>query len=132
MSYLLDTSVLIEIENDNPVIISQINALKDAPYAELAIPIFTFCEFYYGAINKSDKNRGKVLERLSLYRLINTSQRSGIIFCDLVHYLKNKGKPLPHFDVFIAAVAIEQGLTLIAMDEHFKELPHLKTVLLRH
>jgi len=33
--------------------------------------------------------------------------------------LRAKGKPIPHNDVWIAATAIRNGLTLITLDKHF-------------
>jgi predicted nucleic acid-binding protein len=130
MTYVLDTSVLIEVENENKEIIEKINALKDRPAAELSLTIFTFCEFYYGVINKSEKNKEKVLVRLNYYTLLNTTQQAGIIFCDLLSHLARKGQPIPDFDLFIAAIAIASGATLITRARHFKDIPGLKVELL--
>lgn len=131
MSLIIDTSILIEIENNNQDIINKVNALKDAPKAELYLTIFSFCEFYYGAINKSEKNQEKVRERLSHYKLLNTTQATAMIFCNLLHHLKKKGTPLPQFDVFISALAVEHGFTLVTADTHFKEVPGLNCLVLK-
>jgi tRNA(fMet)-specific endonuclease VapC len=33
--------------------------------------------------------------------------------------LREKGKPIPQNDIWIAAIAVRHGLTLITLDEHF-------------
>ncbi|MBI2146455.1 PIN domain-containing protein [Candidatus Woesearchaeota archaeon] len=129
MGFIIDTSVLIEIENNNLEVINKIEQLKNAPKSELYITIFTFCEFYYGAINKSEENRERILERLQEYTILNTTLQTGIIFCDLLNQSKKKGKPTSHFDLFIAAMALEQGFTLLTMDRSFAEVSGLKKVL---
>lgn len=130
MSFILDTSTLIEIENGNTEIITKINQLKDAPQSDLYITIFNFTEFYYGAMNKNERNKSLVKERLSKYLLLNTTQRTAEIFCEIWHDLIKRGKLIPQFDVFIAAFAIEHDLTLITLDEHFNEVSGLKTIIL--
>ncbi len=131
MSFLLDTSVLIEIENNNLDVISQIEALNHGHRGELCISIFNFTEFYFGAMNKNEKNKEKVKERLSEYQLLNTTQKTGEIFCEILHQLTKTGKLVTQFNVFIAAFALENNLTLISLDNHFQQIPGLKLVLLK-
>lgn len=130
MSFILDTDVLIEIENKNEDIILKINSFRSAPYEEISISIFTYAEYYFGAGEKSEGNKKKVRQRLQMYNLLNTSSRTAEIFCDLLHTLLEKGKPIPQFDIFIAAGAIEHGLTLITKDHHFRQLEGLKSIIL--
>ncbi len=130
MSFLLDTDVLIEIENKNEDIILKVNSLRMAPYEEFYISIFTYTEYYFGARKKSEINKEKVRQRLQVYNLLNTSRHLAEIFCDILHTLLEKGKPIPQFDIFIAACAIEHGLTLITKDHHFKQIERLKCIIL--
>ncbi len=132
MGYLIDTNVLIEIEYDNKEIIQQIEEFQRGNKDNLFISIFTFSEFYYGILCKSPKNKEKLVERLNDFGLINTSKQSGIIFCEIMSQLKDAGKIIPQFDAFIAALAIENDLTLITMDEHFKLVPNLKVIVLEN
>ncbi len=126
MSFLVDTSVLIEIENDTESIIWQIEDLVEGGEAELYISFFAFCEFYAGAMNKSVKNKGLVLEKLRCYPPLNPTESTAIIFCHLRQQLKQRGMLVPEFDLFIAALAVEHDLTLLTTDNHFKDIPHLK------
>jgi tRNA(fMet)-specific endonuclease VapC len=130
MSLIIDTSVLIEIENENLEIISKINKLKTAPKAEIYITFFTFCEFYYATMARNEKNKVKIKKRLTNYRILNTTQRTGEIFCETMYELQQKGKMIPQFDIFIASFALEHDMVLIATDNHFNNISHLKKSIL--
>ncbi len=39
--------------------------------------------------------------------------------------LRSKGKPIPENDVWIAALAIQHGLTLLSRDPHFQNVSNL-------
>ena len=43
--------------------------------------------------------------------------------------LKEKGMPLPTNDIWIAAVALEHGATVLSGDGHFSRIPMLKVAL---
>lgn len=130
MKYVIDTSILIEIENGNQEIINAISELKRTPFSELYITIFTFCEYYYGAMEKSKENKEKVKQRLLQYEILNTSVESASHFCELFSLLKKKGKSLPQFDTFIAAIAIEHQGILITGDSDFAQISALKSIIL--
>ncbi len=130
MNFILDTDVLIEIENNNEEVILKVNGFKNTPYAEIYISIFTYAEYYFGAREKSERNKDKARQRLHQYNLLNTTAHTAEIFCDLFHLLLKKGKPIPQFDIFIAAFAIEHGFTLITKDHHFKQIDGLKSIIL--
>jgi len=42
--------------------------------------------------------------------------------------LHKKGHPIPENDIWIAALAMEHGPTLVSRDEHFKQIDELKRV----
>lgn len=129
MNYILDTNILIEIENNNQEVINKINELKKTPFAELCITLFSFCEFYYGAMEKSQSNKERVKQRLQQYTILNTSVETGVLFCELFYALEKKGKPIQQFDVFIAAIAIEHESVLITGDNDFSYIPGLKSII---
>src|SRR3989338_2700395 len=104
MHLVLDTNILIEIENNNKKIIEQLEQLKNMYPQNLSITIFNLCEFYYGAINKNEKHKHLILERLSQYNLFNTTSKTAIIFCELLSKLKTRGTIIPQFDLLIASL----------------------------
>src|SRR3989338_4694107 len=119
MKYVIDSSILIEVENGNEEIINSLHQLRKTPFSELYITIFTFCEYYYGVMERSQENKEKVKQRLLQYEILNTSVESASHFCELFSALKKKGKSLPQFDTFIAAITIEQQGVLVTGDSDF-------------
>ena len=58
-------------------------------------------------------------------RILNVTQETAKRYAEIDFYLRKKGKPIPTNDVWIASVAIEHGLELVAIDGHFREIPLL-------
>jgi predicted nucleic acid-binding protein len=50
------------------------------------------------------------------------------IYGELLHYLRQKGSPIPDNDIWIAAACIEQGCTLLTRDKHFENLPQVRVL----
>jgi tRNA(fMet)-specific endonuclease VapC len=46
-------------------------------------------------------------------------------YAEILANLKSKGAPIPTNDIWIAAVAFQQGLALFTRDHHFKKIPGL-------
>ena len=131
MEFIVDTGVLIEIENNNQKIINEISQLGRESNSKLYLTFFNFCEFYYGIISRSAKNKALAQERLSQYPLLNTSKNTALIFCELWSQLKKKGKIIPQFDLLIASMALEYNFTLLTTNEHFLNVPELKVKMLK-
>jgi len=120
--FLLDTNIIIALfARDGSVQ----NRLRDA--AETFVPVFALGELYYGA-HKSEQ----VLDNLA--RIDYLAASGAVLGCDWATareygYIKNalreKGRPIPENDVWIAAIARQHGLTLVSRDEYFKEINEL-------
>ena len=52
-----------------------------------------------------------------------TAERYAII----LDYLRKQGTPIPTNDLWIAASAMQHGLTLVSGDKHFLSVPHIVT-----
>src|SRR3989344_1508042 len=100
MGYVLDTSILIEIENDNKDILSWFSTLAED---EVFITFFTYCEFLYGFMNKNEVNQKKAKEQLARYHLLLPTQKTAHLFCELLYNSKKKGISITEFDGFITA-----------------------------
>ena len=51
----------------------------------------------------------------------NTAERYG----EIKDILRSKGRPIPYNDIWIGALALQHGLTLVSRDEHFGEIEGL-------
>ncbi|MBU0627993.1 MAG: type II toxin-antitoxin system VapC family toxin [Nanoarchaeota archaeon] len=129
MDYIIDTSILIEIDNDNEKIISKIDEMADDS-SDLFITYFGFCEYFYGHIKKNEKNKAKVIERLGKYKFLDTSKDSAIIFCNMKRELKEKGSEIPVFDLLSSSIAVSNNMAMITADEHFNRIPGLRKIVL--
>lgn len=121
-NYLLDTNIVIAILRDKPLL-----SPLPSDLARVAISVVVLGELTYGAF----KSQRRDDELAALHAFIATMQvhastpmTSGR-FAELKHYLAVIGNPLPENDVWIAATALEHGLTLVTRDAHFDAIPHL-------
>ncbi len=123
--YLLDTNIIIALFADDPFVKKHV-----AKAEEIFIPAIVIGELFFGAF-KSGRPKANTA------RIENFAASNTVIACDIgssrkYGYIKNllhkKGQPIPENDLWIAALAMEHGLTLVSRDEHFKKINELKRV----
>jgi tRNA(fMet)-specific endonuclease VapC len=94
------------------------------------IQIIVLGELYYGA-------RKSAWSATNIARIDDFAARSSILVCDHTtaqqygeskNALHAKGRPIPENDLWIAAVALQYGLTLATRDDHFRQIDGLTTV----
>ncbi len=81
--------------------------------------------FEYG--NKAKKNRDELQQFLqsSRIRLFTITSDTAKFYSQIYILLKNKDKPIPTNDMWIAAQALENGCVLCSYDKHFKAIEGL-------
>ena len=121
-NYLLDTNIVIALFAGEQ---SVLDHLKNAN--EVYIPSVVIGELYYGVHKSSQVNKN--LKRIEAFIASNI-----ILACDAVtafHYgkvkdqLRQKGKPIPENDIWIAALALQFDSVLVSRDEHFSTVQDL-------
>jgi tRNA(fMet)-specific endonuclease VapC len=122
-NYLLDTSVLIELFAKDTVVLTRLEKAEST-----FIPSIALGELHYGArkSSRTEKNLEK-LEALASEAVIlpcdaETSYWYGIV----KDGLRRVGQPIPENDIWIAAIALQYGLTLATRDNHFQIVENLK------
>lgn len=120
--FILDTNIIIALFAKDPTIHDCI-----AKAAEVFVPSIAIGELYFGAYN-SQKNQENicridefVLNNTILACNTDTARRYG----ELKNRLKEKGRPIPENDIWIAAIAKQYGLILVTKDEHFDAVEDL-------
>src|ERR1019366_445605 len=122
--FLLDTNIVIALLEGDATVLSN---LDQAP--EVFIPAVVLGELFFGAAKsgRPSENTAKV-ERFAAGR--------AVVSCDLdvarkygrlKQHSKEKGRPLPENDIWIAAAAKHHGMVLVARDRHFNEVDDLET-----
>ncbi len=121
--YLIDTNVVIHFlnKNDNDPEIEDI-------FSNVYIPSTVIGELMYGAYNskRCGENIEKIVNFLADFFILDTNIDIAQKYGEIKSKLKKKGKPIPENDIWIAAFAINNNLTVITNDEHFNEVENLK------
>ena len=124
-SYLLDTNIWIEAFRGNPRIVAALDAL--AP-ENLTLSNIVLGELLVGAYkNPSSSELQKIYRLRDTYRNLAVSDRTAHEYASIRVALEAKGTPIGRNDLWIAAQALEHGLTLVTHNvTEFGRVPTLK------
>ena len=125
MSYLLDTSTCIYFLNDSrPRVVGRI---LDAGPDRLAISSLTLAELLFGAARSSrpEANRARLATFATEIGTVPFDDRCSEQFGRIKAALIDSGRPIPDFDVAIAATAFALGATLVSGDRQMTAIAGL-------
>lgn len=121
MKVLLDTSVCVDYLRRNPATIERLFWFK---IRDVMIPVHAVAELEHGiflAFNRKAE-RERVAALMARYPVLpfgpGAARRAG----NLMYTLGRQGLTMKHFDLLIAAQAIDAGLTLATADADFEPL----------
>lgn len=116
---LLDTNIVIDLLAGEETVVDILSELD-----ELLIPVVVVGELYYGAENSERREHHieKVRTFLSKCSIIHLDEKVAEQYGRVKKELKDKGKPIPENDVWIASIAKTLDTQLISNDAHFREL----------
>jgi tRNA(fMet)-specific endonuclease VapC len=121
-SFLLDTSVVVDLFRNGTAVEQRTRDATVIYVASIALG-----ELYYGARKSRQAAQGVIyVDQFATRNIvldcdIETARRFGII----KRQLQDKGRPIPDNDIWIAAVALQHGLTLATRDAHFRAVENL-------
>ena len=120
-SIALDTSVAIAVLADPAHI------LLSRPDATFCLPVPVVGELRYGALNsrRSAENLSEVERLVNRCRVLDITSTTAAVYARLRLGLKEKGKPIPENDLWIAALCVEHQVKLAAVDGHFDGIDEL-------
>jgi len=121
---MLDTSAYAAFKRGHAEAAS---ALRKFP--EILLPAIVLGELWAGfeVGSKRDHNRQELAAFLASSRVAlapvtgETAARYAVIYA----YLRGNGRPIPTNDLWIAALAMEHGATLLTADAHFLHIPQI-------
>jgi tRNA(fMet)-specific endonuclease VapC len=95
-----------------------------------AIPVIVLGEFRYGiAGSRHRRAYEQWLEALlSELEVLAITAQTSISYAALRGTLKQRGRPIPANDAWIAALAMQHRMPILSRDEHFDALPELRRV----
>jgi tRNA(fMet)-specific endonuclease VapC len=122
--FLLDTNIIIALFTGDASVQKNL-----AEAGKVFIPTVVLGELYYGA-----RKSGQVKKNLA--RIEEFAVSSAVVTCNagtareyglIKDRLRKKGRPIPENDIWIAAIARQNGFVLVTRDSHFFEIEHLQT-----
>ncbi len=119
---LLDTNIVIALFAKEELVLSRLSSA-----GEIFVPAIVLGELYYGA-------RKSTQPEANLARIDEFAAAAPVLACDATtasHYgrikndLRQKGRPIPENDLWIAALALQHALSIASRDEHFSHIDAL-------
>ena len=123
--FLLDTNIVIALFRGDSAI-----DLEIANAAEVFVPSIVLGELYFGAANSqhAEENMEKLHDLSSENVVLSVDERTALEYNVIKNRLKEKVRPIPENDIWIAAIAQQHDLILVTLDDHFDEVENLETI----
>lgn len=114
--YLLDTNVVVALHRgDHAVRVAVERA------GEVYLSATVVGELYYGALYSSSpaRNVARVAGLAGGAVVLPCDAETAVVYGEIKSDLRRRGRMIPDNDVWIAAAAVQHGLTLVTRDAHF-------------
>nr|WP_298679985.1 PIN domain-containing protein [uncultured Treponema sp.] len=126
MAYLIDTDIIIFALRGDKTVLAKFEENKNIP---ISISMITYAELVFGA--KRSQNERTNMLKVNRIREIYPVEELNIgimeLFADIKANMYSKAMRIEDLDLFIAATAIYNGLTLVTNNtKHFKNISLLK------
>jgi tRNA(fMet)-specific endonuclease VapC len=114
--YLLDTNVIIALFAQEPSIVQRMMQAQ-----EVFVPCIALGELYYGArrSRRVAQNLAAIDEFATSSSVLSCSMETAQEYGSIKNALRERGRPIPENDIWIAAIARQHGLVLVTRDTHF-------------
>jgi tRNA(fMet)-specific endonuclease VapC len=119
--FLLDTNIVIALFKPDPIVENHSHGKV------LYLPAIVIGELYYGAAKaqRSSENIQRIQQFLTNAIVVPCDLRTAQLWGEFKARLDAKGSRIPDNDIWIAASAIQHGLTLVTRDQHFNVIEGL-------
>ena len=123
MEVILDTNALSAWAEQNPSALRLIEA-----QAFLCLPVVVLGEFRFGV--RGSRKRSVIEPQLDFLeqtvRVLDVTRETATVYAAVRFELKQRGKPIPENDVWIASLARQHGLPVMSQDVHFDAVPGIQ------
>lgn len=124
MKVLLDTNRLSDALAEDDAVLNRLEAAE-----EIFVPAIALAEirsrFLHGTRPAKNEARLQWFLSQSGVSVLPVDASVSQSHAQVHHALRRRGQPIPTNDLWIAAVALANGLVLYTRDEHFKVVPGL-------
>ena len=121
--FLLDTNIIIALFANDPKIHKRI-----ADSSEIFVPCIAIGELYFGAYKSGriKENQDLIDEFAKSNSVLPCNSETAKRYGEIKNRLKERGRPIPENDIWIAAIAQQYVLTLVSRDVHYEAVENLK------
>ncbi len=122
--FLLDTNIVIALFAQDPAVTQRV-----AEAGEVFASIVVLGELYYGARKSSrvESNLQTVDQFARANRVVACDSATAKHYGEIKSFLREKGRPIPENDIWIAATAKQYRITVASRDSHFDFIEGLST-----
>lgn len=123
--YLLDSNIVIALFANETSVVSSL-----AEARQVFIPAPVIGELFYGAkkSGRIEHNTARVDMFVQANVILSCDSMTARWYGDVKNGLRQKGRPIPENDIWIASLALQYQLTLVSRDNHFQEVDSLAVV----
>jgi len=120
---ILDTNAISAWAEQNPSALSLIEA---QPF--LCLPVIVLGEFRFGL--RGSRRRSVIEPQLDFLeqtvRVLDITRETAAVYAAVRFELRQRGRPIPENDVWIASLARQHGLSVMSQDVHFDAVPGIQ------
>ena len=117
----LDTSAYSHFKRGEAEVVDIIASAR-----QVLVPVVTLGELRVGFRlgQRSAQNEKELRKFLAgpVVRVLDIDEEAAAIYADLVLDLRRAGTPIPTNDIWIAALAVREGATIVTFDDHFERI----------
>jgi len=126
--YVLDTNHLSKAVRTGSVVQRRIAELR-AGGVKIGVCVPVLCEIEAGIrqLNRPDDYRRDLERLLRQVRIWPIDRLTALIYGEIHHDLKRRGRVLSQVDMMLAALARQMTVTLVTSDQDFQALPDITT-----
>lgn len=124
---IIDTNIYVAFKKGER---SVIEVFRNFDYIGLDITVIAelLSGFKCGLREKENRRELESFINNPRVRLINHDFETAEFYSSIYARLKEKGKPIPTNDIWIAATAMQHGIAVFSKDQHFDEVDGLQVV----
>ena len=105
---------------------SALRLIEAQPF--LCLPVVVLGEFRFGL--RGSRKRSVIEPQLDFLeqtvRVLDITRETATVYATVRFELKQRGKPIPENDVWIASLARQHGLSVMSQDVHFDAIPGIQ------
>lgn len=128
MSLVLDTVILVDLEKGKRQTKEKLEKLAKEYPSPPQITFINLFEFLLVTKLSSEKKKQQALNFINNFGVLHTTDETAKTLADLRVKYDKKGIVLSLADFIIAALTIENSLTLVTRDSDFRKIHELKTI----